>query len=392
MNQFILTDINRPVEQLTSKVSSAEISLAGASHWSVKKRTLQGGVSTGVDVVEIDNGALCLSLLPTRGMGIWKGEYQGHSLGWNSPVKNPVHPQWVNLTDRNGLGWLSGFNELMCRCGLSSIGPPGNDKGGNPLENPLPLHGRIANLPADNLSVEIDERGDGTISVTGIVNECGLFTSQLQLKSTLRTTAGSNKFQIEDEIKNTSSKPAEFQLLYHTNIGEPFLEEGTTFHAAMKEISPRDTTAAEGIETWKTFGPPETGFAEQVYFFDLLANEFNKSQVLLKNKTGDLGLSMTIAKEQLPYFILWKNTQATADGYCVGLEPATNYPNHRSFERQQNRVQALQPNETYCTSLEIAIHTSVDEVTKVETEIAKLQERLKPVIHSKPQTNISSSE
>ncbi len=385
MNQFILTDINTLPEQLVTEISSTDVSLAGSPAWSIKKRTLQGGVSTGVDVVEIDNGALKLSLLPTRGMGIWKGEYQGHALGWNSPVKNPVHPQFVNLVDRNGLGWLNGFNEFVCRCGISSNGPPGNDDNGHPLENPLPLHGRIANLPADYVSVEIDETGDGTISMTGIVQESGLFTPKLQLKSTLVTTAGSNRFIIKDEITNLGSEPAEAQLLYHTNIGEPFLETGTTFHAPIKMLAPRDARAAEGVDDWETFNAPETGFAEQVYFFDLLTDESNKSQVLLKNKKGDLGLSMIINQEQLPCFILWKNTQAKADGYCVGLEPATNFPNHRSFEREQNRVINLQPEETYCTSFEVAIHTTVEEVAKVESSIATLQAGTEPVIQNKPQ-------
>ena len=37
--------------------------------------------------------------------------------------------------------------------------------------------------------------------------------------------------------------------------------------------------------------------------------------------------------EELPCFTLWKNTAAEADGYVTGLEPGTNFPNLRSFER-----------------------------------------------------------
>jgi hypothetical protein len=40
------------------------------------------------------------------------------TLGWNSPVKEVVHPQFINLQSRGGLGWLEGFNEWMVRCGL----------------------------------------------------------------------------------------------------------------------------------------------------------------------------------------------------------------------------------------------------------------------------------
>ena len=43
-------------------------------------------------------------------------------------------------------------------------------------------------------------------------------------------------------------------------------------------------------------------------------------------------------RQELPCFTVWKNTGAMEDGYVTGLEPATNYPNFKGFERQQGRV------------------------------------------------------
>ena len=43
----------------------------------------------------------------------------------------------------------------------------------------------------------------------------------------------------------------------------------------------------------------------------------------------------------LPCFTVWKNTAAVEDGYVTGLEPAINFPNFKSFERQQGRVKVL---------------------------------------------------
>ena len=37
----------------------------------IDKWTIRGGPGDGIDVVEIDNGRLCVSVLPTRGMGLW---------------------------------------------------------------------------------------------------------------------------------------------------------------------------------------------------------------------------------------------------------------------------------------------------------------------------------
>ena len=49
-------------------------------------------------------------------------------LGWDSPVKEVVHPQYVHLESRGGLGWLEGFSEWVVRCGLEFAGAPGKDK------------------------------------------------------------------------------------------------------------------------------------------------------------------------------------------------------------------------------------------------------------------------
>ena len=78
----------------------------------------------GVDTIEVDNGKFRFVVVPTRGMGLWKGWLGKTEIGWQSPVKGPVHPQFVPLTDPSGLGWLEGFDELMCRCGLESNGAP----------------------------------------------------------------------------------------------------------------------------------------------------------------------------------------------------------------------------------------------------------------------------
>lgn len=145
--------------------------------WSASMRRLAGGLSDGVDVVTLNNGRLSLDILPTRGMGIWRGMIDGIPVKWDSPVERPVHPTFVEQMRRGGIGWLDGFNELICRCGLGWHGAPGHDvirdAAGNVVsEQFLPLHGRIANLAAHRVTVE--ERGD-LVAVHGIVDEASLF-------------------------------------------------------------------------------------------------------------------------------------------------------------------------------------------------------------------------
>src|SRR5436309_4901592 len=144
------------------KVSNYDILNRSKPAFSVKKITLHGGKQEGVDLITVDNGALKFTVIPTRGMGVWRVEAGDVRLGWESPVKEVVHPKFINLESRGGLGWLEGFNEWMVRCGLEWAGHPGKDKFlnnvGEEAEMELTLHGKIANTPASEVEVVIDRQ------------------------------------------------------------------------------------------------------------------------------------------------------------------------------------------------------------------------------------------
>lgn len=390
VTRFLLTDTASGTWQERFALRPDEgLRLAGAENWSIRKETLPGGLSDGVDVVTLDNGVLAVNVLPTRGMGVWDATCRGLRLGWRSPAERPVHPAFVPVENANGLGWLRGFGELLCRCGLTSNGPPGPDPHGNPIESPLPLHGRIANLPAHRVEVSIDDAGPGSISVTGIVDEATLFGSNLRLATTVSTTAGSKDFAIRDVVTNRSAGTAESQLLYHINVGPPFLGPGSRIVVPATDIAPRDARAAEGWESWDVCGPPEPGYAEQVYFARPVPNDRGESFVMLRTAGGDKGVTVHFRTDRLPCLALWKNTAAEADGYVVGLEPATNFPNHRSFERTQGRVVRLGPGESYETHLRIAVHDRLESVAALEAIAAGMTADRAPQVHRTPQPGFS---
>lgn len=396
VKSVVLTDLDNNVwhEQFSlSPVHEPGLILAGSKNWSISKRTLRGGLSDRVDVIELDNGALSVSILPTRGMGLWRGEYRpgdGTSipLGWDSPVRRPVNPAFVNLTEGNGLGWLAGFNEWLCRCGLAFHGPPGTDvivrEDGSTAEASLTLHGKIANTPAHYVEIDVSTKGDGVLGVRGVVDEAMLFGPRLRLTTTIATGAGSNRLRIADEITNLAAEPAEFELLYHTNMGRPFLEEDARFVAPLREVAPRDARAAEGIETWQTYRGPTPGDTEQAYFMELVADDEGETLALLRNAAGDRGVSLHFNRRQCPWFTLWKNTQPEADGYVTGLEPSTSLPNLKTFERKQGRVITLAPGQTYGIDLEIAVRATADEVAEAESRIATIQASTIPTVHLHP--------
>jgi|HubBroStandDraft_6_1064221.scaffolds.fasta_scaffold256876_1 Domain of unknown function (DUF4432) len=367
---------------------SGGIRLAGGNEWSIRKRTLRGGVSDGVDVVDLNNGALAVSIMPTRGMSLWRGHYRGLDLGWNSPVQQPVNPCYVNQTDRNGLGWLTGFNELLCRCGLSSNGSPGMDvivdNTGHTTEAPLTLHGKIANLPAHFVEVSVSTKEGGLMSVTGVVDETMMFGPGLRLTTTYETVPNSNRLTIRDMVVNIAARPMELELLYHTNFGKPFLEKGTRLVLPFREVAPRDSRAAEDTKKWQTYLGPTPGYTEQCYFADLVGDDADKTLVLLRNSAGDRGVSLEYSIRELPCFTVWKCTQPEADGYVTGLEPATNLPNLKTFERKQGRVVTLSPGASHSAQIELSVHASRVEVEAVEKRIGELQNRTHPIVHERP--------
>lgn len=356
--------------------------------WSVVKQTLRGGLSDGVDLIQVDNGELSFSVLPTRGMGIWRGAFHGLPIGWSSPVRGPVHPALVDLQDRGGLGFLTGFDEAIVRCGLDSTGAPGPDvvpnNMGVPTQVDLTLHGRIANLPASRVDVALVDGNPPELVVTGTVYETGLFYPGFRLVSRVSTPLGSNRLKIVDQVTNLRGVPAEMELLYHCNFGPPFLEEGAKLVTAARQVAPRDARAVEGIDTYETYLGPTSGYVEQAYWYELLGDSDGATVAMLRNAAGDRGVAVRFNLGELPAFAQWKNTAAESDGFVTGLEPATDYPNAKSFEREQGRVVKMEPGSPYTTNLTLEVYDSHAGVSGVEHEIARLQEQSERLVHRQP--------
>lgn len=348
-----------------------------SANWSIAKRTLRSGLSAGIEVVEVDNGRLKVTILPTRGMGVWKAWRGDMELGWKSPVRGPVHPAFVPIGEPSGLGWLNGFDELMCRCGLLSNGAPDFDERGLLIH---PLHGRIANLPAHELELAVDV-AKGTIALTGIVEEFRFHFQKLRLKSTFFMEFESQSLVWHDEVENFSGEPAEIQMLYHTNIGLPQLEAGSELRAPVSQVAPWDQHSAEaGTAGYSVFEGPRQGFQQQVYLLDLLADEAGRTEVLLKNADSTSAVGLRFNVKQLPCFSLWRNLVSEADGYVTGLEPATNFPNPRSHEASRGRVVHLKPGESWQADVTLDWHTKTSDVAQAEQSIAKLQGSHKPIV------------
>jgi hypothetical protein len=271
-----------------------------------------------------------------------------------------------------------GFDELLARCGLESNGAPDFDEHHRLT---YPLHGRIANLPAYRLEVSVDP-ATGELVVAGEAEESKLHFQKLRLKTTYRTKSGEPGVRIADEIVNFSASPAECQMLYHINFGPPLCRPGSRISVPVQVVVPRTQHAAADIGHWDVFGPARAGFEEQVYFFTPIADEAGKTLALLRDPNGKQGVSIHWSANQLHCFTLWKNTTALEDGYVTGIEPGTNFPNPRTYEKAQGRVVKLAPGASHVMELSLVVHPDAGSVAKAEKAVEALQAKAAPMIHA----------
>jgi hypothetical protein len=375
------TLVDRDQDQYVDQLALGPEQVGGkAVDYSVVKRTLQGGLSQGVDVIEVRQGDFRFVVVPTRGMGIWRASLGDLRLGWKSPVRGPVHPAFVRQGHPDGIGWLDGFDELLVRCGLESNGAPEFHPDGRLRYG---LHGRIANTPAHKVEVAIDGES-GWIAIRGTVDEARLFGSKLRLETSIETQIGRPGLIVSDIVTNLSAAAGDFELLYHINFGVPLLQPGAKVSLPVKRLAPRDAVAAADLPTWNVYGPETPGSAEVCFFTEPTADADGNTQVLLHNPAATQGVSLKFNMRQLPCFTIWKDREGTGDGYVTGLEPATNFPNVKSFEKQKGRVVALAPGQSRQFRVVLEPLADAAGVQAAATAIAKLQQGTPSEILAQP--------
>jgi hypothetical protein len=223
------------------------------------------------------------------------------------------------------------------------------------------------------------------------VEEAALFGGCLRLDSSLHTTAGSNSLQINDTITNCSDMPAEVQLLYHINFGPPLLGEGSKIFAAIEQLAPYDEHSSKSSESWDLCGRPTAGFVQQCYFVKPLADSEGLATILFCNPADDFAVQINFDTQRLPCLTLWKNFAGERDGYVIGIEPGTSYPNPKPLERQLGRVPNLEPGESLQTSVRLSFFDDSKSIAAIVASIAQQQAGHDPQIHQTLQPGFSFS-
>ncbi|QQE89011.1 DUF4432 family protein [Azotobacter chroococcum] len=335
---YVLLDTDKPAQNW--KIDSQQLGIKTDKPFSVSLRTLHGGLQEGVSLIDIDTGAMTITVVPTRGMNVLRAVAGDVRMGWDSPVKDVVNPAFIEQNGRGGLGWLEGFNELVTRCGYEWVGHPGMDNG-----ELLTLHGRAANIPATRVVLSIDDQPPYAIRLRGELKEQAFKKVDFSVATELSTTPGATGFVIDDTLTNNGDYPKEYQALYHNNFGTPLLGQGARFVAPVKQVSPFNAKARGDLANWQTYRGPTKDYDETVYNLVPYGDARGDTLAVLHNQAGDRGVRVDYNVQQLPVFSLWKNTDTEKQGYVTGLEPGTSFSYNRRFQRPLGLVPTIGPKE-----------------------------------------------
>lgn len=261
---------------------------------SVNRVTCRDGKQKGMDLIYIHNGVLDIILNESKALDIAQLKYKGEN---------------VSFISKNGLvsqsePFLNAFNGgMLYTCGLDSVGS----------REGYPLHGTFHNIPSNITQIVCDEE---KISVTAEIKDTALFGQNLVMKRTFKTDIGSNKFTLNDELTNCGYKQQNYCLLYHINLGYPFLDESCLIKADIKNTIPRTDWAAKHILSCLQMQSPVDGIEEMCYF-----HELNSSEIEVINRNTKRKLKLMYFGDILKHVVEWKSL-ASGD-YVLGIEPTT---------------------------------------------------------------------
>lgn len=285
----------------------------------IRDFTFNDGKAKGVRAIEVNTGVIRFTILPDRCMDIAQAEFKGEAVSWISKT---------GITDsryyeKDGNNFLRSFyGGLVFTCGLKNIGGSTGEYG---------IHDRIANIPAEKISIFADWVDDEYVmKVSGQVRQSKVFGENLVLKRTITTKLFSDSFTLEDVFVNEGFKDENVAIAYHCNFGYPLVTEGAKIVNVPDDIA--DITGPVHDKTEECIGVDLKG---------------DVATVGIKN--DHIGAYITYKRDTMPDFLVWKMLGESE--YVVGLEPRTTNYGGEDIEKN-NKYVALKPFEEYKSYLE----------------------------------------
>jgi hypothetical protein len=333
----------RPVSKgdLTRRVGQIS-QIAGA-----RASELSSGLAKGVGAIDVKTGTgFEFTALPGRALDIAWASYKGAPVGYisKSGVVGSAH-----FVEKGAEGFLRNFFAgLMTTGGLSNIGPPCHEG-----DESFGLHGRISNIPAEDVCVSQGWEGDDfKIRVAGTVRQARTFGECLVLHREITTQLGSNALTVRDVVENAGVRPEPMMLLYHCNFGYPLVSADSRIFTSGGTVEPRDPTPLQAVADHDRLGDPQAGYVEQCFYHNLKPRDGRAFAAIFNQRLG-IGGYVRYRVENLPQFVEWK--MLGEQEYVVGLEPATHRLDGRAELTRQGRMSPLAPGERRTFEVEIGV-------------------------------------
>lgn len=300
----------------------------------VRPVTYAEGRSSGLKAFDVKNGRMSFRVLADKCLDVSEFSYSGVNMSFLSKpgLQGPGH------YDTNGAeAQRSIMGGLFFTAGLENIGAPCNVGGKD-----YPMHGRIRTTPAEHLCSDAYFEGDEYhLRLSGEMRESELFGENLVLRRSIDTVYGTKSFTLTDEFSNEAFREEPLMLLYHINIGWPFLDAGTKLYIPTSKITARDDNAKGHEAEYDVMEAPKDNEPEYVFIHELKPTPDGVSEVIAVNSALNLGLRITWTTQNLPHFMEWKSI-ASGD-YVIGLEPANSLVHGRKWYEEQGTTHKIAP-------------------------------------------------
>ena len=243
-----------------------------------------------------------VELLLGAGLDLGRTAYAGYPISWGTPLDaawprvRPASPDWLGR-------WHGG---LLTTCGMRNVGAPSAGWG---------LHGDHIFRAASGVEahhLEID--GRPAVRLRGTVWDGPALGTVLELERTVVIFDDGPEVRVEDVLHNRSPQPECALMLYHLNLGAPFLTPSTHV-VGVDALSVRDEDSA-WMADWPSVGHPQPGETELV----AEATLSTEGAVGVVNEAAGLRLEISWSADTLPRTHVWRRRRA--DAYVLAIEPA----------------------------------------------------------------------
>ena len=325
----------------------------------IRPLTYAEGRSTGLKAYEVKNGPLCYKLMADKCLDMCELSYKGVNFSFLSKPGL----QGRNAYDTAGAEAIrSIMGGMFFTCGVESICAPCTVGGAD-----YPMHGRMRTTPGEHLSADAFWAADGYHLRAGAeMREAALFGENMTLRRTVETVYGQKTVTLTDVFENQGYRDEPLMLLYHINLGWPFLDENLRLYLPTQKVTPRDAEAEGHEGEYDRMDPPRDNEPEYVFIHELQPDTDGGLRAVAVNHALGLGLEIGWNVKNLPYFMEWKST-ASGD-YVIGLEPANSSVYGRPWHEARGSVHRLAP---FATETNVLTFTILDGQAEIEEAVQR---------------------